>query len=290
MRIHHLSCGTMCPFGGRLWDGHSPVLGVAEIVCHCLLVETEAGLVLVDTGFGTRDVAQPRRLSPFFRFANRVRLRESDTALRQVEDLGFTPADVRHIVLTHLDFDHAGGIEDFPDATVHVVGAELDAARSQNGWLDRQRYRPRQWDRNVNWQRYTPEGERWFGFSCVRELVGMPPEILMVPLAGHTLGHCGVAVRGPEGWLLHAGDAYFFRGEMAIDGYSCPPMLRAYQRLMAAHNETRLINQTRLRELKRAHGREIRLFCAHDATELEELSPARLEPAPIIAPPLTAHV
>ena len=195
MRIHHLSCGTMCPFGGRLRDGHSPVLGVAEIVCHCLLVETEAGLVLVDTGFGTRDVAQPRRLSPFFRFANRVRLRELDSALRQVSDLGFTPADVRHIVLTHLDFDHAGGIEDFPDATVHVVGAELDTARSQNGWLDRQRYRPRQWGRNVNWQRYTPEGERWFGFSCVRELVGMPPEILMVPLAGHTLGHCGVAVR-----------------------------------------------------------------------------------------------
>ena len=114
MRIHHLSCGTMCPFGGRLWDGRSPVLGAAEIVCHCLLIETELGLVLVDTGFGMRDVAQPQRLSALFRIANRVRLRESDTALRQLEDLGFTAADVRHIVLTHLDFDHAGGIEDFP--------------------------------------------------------------------------------------------------------------------------------------------------------------------------------
>ena len=288
MRIHHLSCGTMCPFGGRLWDGHSPMLGAAKIVCHCLLIESEIGLVLVDTGFGMRDVAQPRRLSTFFRFANRVRLRESDTALRRVENLGFTAADVRHIVPTHLDFDHAGGIEDFPDATVHVVGAELDAARSPNGWLDRQRYRPRQWDRNVNWQCYTPEGERWFSFSCVRELVGMPPEILMVPLAGHTLGHCGVAVRGPEGWLLHAGDAYFIRDEMALDGYSCTPMLRASQRLMAADNATRLLNQTRLRELKRVHSREIRLFCAHDAKELEELSSARLQAAPIIPSPLTA--
>ncbi len=286
MRIHHLSCGTMCPFGGRLWDGRSPVLGPAEIVCHCLLVETEIGLVLVDTGFGMRDVAQPRRLSPVFRFGNRVQLRESDTALRQVEDLGFTAADVRHIVLTHLDFDHAGGIEDFPDATVHVFGAELDAAKSQSSWLDRQRYRLMQWDRGIDWQRYTPEGERWFGFSCVRELVGMPPEILMVPLAGHTLGHCGVAVRGPEGWLLHAGDAYFFRDEMDLGEYSCTPMLRLYQRLIAAHNESRLVNQMRLRELKRAHGREIRLFCAHDAQELEELSSARFDPAPIIIPPL----
>ena len=286
MPIHHLSCGTMCPFGGRLWDGRSPVLGTAEIVCHCLLIETEVGLVLVDTGFGTRDVAQPQRLGPLFRFSNRVQLHESDTALRQIEMLGFGAGDVRHIVLTHLDFDHAGGIEDFPDATVHVFGAEHDAATSQSSWLDRQRYRPMQWDPNVNWQRYTPEGERWFGFSCVRELVGMPPEILIVPLAGHSLGHCGVAVRGPEGWLLHAGDAYFFRDEMALGGYYCTPMLRAYQRLMAADNATRLLNQTRLRELKRAHRREIRLFCAHDATELEELSSARLEPAPIIIPRL----
>ncbi len=84
------------------------------------------------------------------------------------------------------------------------------------------------------------------------------------------------------------GDAYFFRGEMALGGYSCTPMLRAYQRLMAADNAARLVNQTRLRELRRAHGREIRLFCAHDAKELEEFSAARLEPAPIIAPPLTA--
>jgi glyoxylase-like metal-dependent hydrolase (beta-lactamase superfamily II) len=278
----------MCPFGGRLWDGRSPVLGAAEIVCHCLLIETEVGLVLVDTGFGMRDVAKPQRLNPLFRIANRIRLREPDTALRQIEERGFSAADVRHIILTHLDFDHAGGIEDFPDATVHVFGPELDAARSQSSWLDRQRYRPMQWNGDINWQRYTPEGERWFGFSCVRELVGMPPEILIVPLAGHTRGHCGVAVRNADGWLLHAGDAYFFRDEMALDGYYCTPMLRACQRLMAADNESRLLNQTRLRELKRAHGREIRLFCAHDAAELEGLSSARLEAAPIIAPPLTA--
>jgi hypothetical protein len=50
MRIHHVSCGTMCPVGGRLVDGFSRGL-TAKLVCHCLLVETEQGLVLVDTGF-----------------------------------------------------------------------------------------------------------------------------------------------------------------------------------------------------------------------------------------------
>jgi hypothetical protein len=92
----------------------------------------------------------------------------------------------------------------------------------------------------------------------------------------------------PRVRLQPFGDAYFIRDEMALDGYSCTPMLRASQRLMAADNATRLLNQTRLRELKRVHGRKIRLFCAHDARELEELSSARLQAAPIIPSPLTA--
>src|SRR5207245_5655496 len=40
------------------------------------------------------------------------------------------------------------------------------------------------------------------------------PDILMIPLPGHTLGHCGIAVRAKDKWLLHAGDAYFFHGQL----------------------------------------------------------------------------
>jgi glyoxylase-like metal-dependent hydrolase (beta-lactamase superfamily II) len=97
--------------------------------------------------------------------------------------------------------------------------------------LDRRRYRPAQWDDNVRWQRYRASGERWLGFECVRDLAGLPPEILIVPLGGHTVGHAGIAIHGLESWLLHAGDAYFYRGEMDPRGYRCTPMLRVYQRL-----------------------------------------------------------
>jgi len=280
MRIHHLSCGTMCPYGGRLWDGFSPILAPATLICHCLLIESEAGLVLVDTGFGLGDVENPQRLSTLFRAATRVRLRAEDTARRQIEARGFAAGDVRHIVLTHLDFDHAGGIEDFPQATVHVLESELAAATRRDSALDRGRYRPGQWGGPVNWQPYIPDGERWFGFRCVRDLVGLPPDILLVPLAGHTLGHCGIAVRTADGWLLHAGDAYFFRGEMDLDRYCCTPMLRYYQRLTAADNAARLNNQARLMQLKQTHGRAVRLFCAHDAKELEMFPPPAAEVVP----------
>lgn len=40
--------------------------------------------------------------------------------MRQIRRLGYAASDVCHIVLTELDFDHAGGLEDFPDARVHV--------------------------------------------------------------------------------------------------------------------------------------------------------------------------
>src|SRR5690606_14231483 len=72
-------------------------------------------------------------------------LRTEMTAARQVLALGHAPADVTDIVLTHLDFDHAGGLDDFPNATVHLRAIEQEAAARQRTWLDRQRFRPQQW-------------------------------------------------------------------------------------------------------------------------------------------------
>ncbi len=282
MRIHHLNCGTMCPWGGRLMDD-SAHGGPATVVCHCLLIETEAGLVLVDTGLGLRDVAYAhRRLSPFFTGLMRPQLRRAETAREQVRWLGYAPRDVRHIVLTHLDFDHAGGLEDFPDATVHVFADEYAAANRREGAIAQRRYRPGQWDEMVRWQRYRVDGERWHGFDCVRDLAGLPPEVLLVPLVGHTWGHCGVAVKRDDGWLFHAGDAYFHRDELD-DPPRCTPGLAAYQTLMEVDRARRLANQQRLRELKRDHGRDVAIVSAHDPVELAAMQGRSTAEAPGIA-------
>jgi len=113
--------------------------------------------------------------------------------------------------VTHLDFDHAGGIEDFPNARVHVTAREKEVADERKGgaFVSRKRYRPEQWDDATNWSLYPfGGGEPWFGFDSVRDLQGLPPEILLIPLAGHTWGHAGVAVLKDGGrWLMYAGDA-----------------------------------------------------------------------------------
>jgi glyoxylase-like metal-dependent hydrolase (beta-lactamase superfamily II) len=285
MRVHHLDCVSMCPYGGRLIDGRSArVLTPARLVCHCLLIEHDAGLVLVDTGFGIRDVRQPRpRLSPLFLAQMRPDLREELTAVRQIERLGFNPRDVRHIVLTHLDFDHAGGLDDFPEATVHLLARERDAAQERTTLLDRMRYRPAQWSGHQHWRGYDDlQGEAWFGFESVRGLDGLPPEILLVPLIGHTHGHAGVAVDLGGHWLLHAGDAYFFHGEMDLVRPHCPPGLQLYQRMMAKDYDARCQNLQRLRNLRHRHESEVQIFCAHDMVELERLT---LRTAPASARP-----
>lgn len=138
MRVHHLNCISSCPLGGRLMDGRTPsVLKRGELCCHCLLIETNNELVLVDTGFGLRDVADPKsRLSTFFMALLSPDFRDEMTAVRQIEQLGFQAADVRHILLTHLDFDHAGGLDDFPNATIHMLQQERDYALTQKTWLE----------------------------------------------------------------------------------------------------------------------------------------------------------
>ncbi|TVT57841.1 MBL fold metallo-hydrolase [Amycolatopsis rhizosphaerae] len=272
MKVHHFNAGTMRPPGGRLIDGRGGFLHRAELVCHCLLIEAGEELVLVETGFGTPSLRSPRDWLGD-RFVKRVapRPRPGETAKEQVERLGFAVEDVRHIVLTHLDLDHAGGLADFPHATVHVYAEELRALRSPRDEAERARYRQVQFEHGPRWSAYSEHGEPWFGFEAVRELTGLPPEILLVPLSGHTRGHAGVAVDTADGWLLHAGDAYFFHGEVDPFRPHCPPLLARFEARVQTVAQPRVENRQRLRELARTG--EVGIFSAHDPVELRRFTP-----------------
>lgn len=275
MRVHHLNCASMCPPGGRLMTGEGGLLERAAMVCHCLLVEGPSGLILVDTGLGMEDLRAPaERLGGAFVWSMKPKLDRQETALRQVERLGFKAEDVRDLVVTHLDLDHAGGLADFPSARVHVYAAEHAAAMTPPTLFERMRYRAVQWAHGPAWApapEPAPGGEPWFGFACVRDLPGLPPEVLLVPLPGHTRGHCAVAVRSGGGWLLHAGDAYFHRDELDPAGRRCPAGLELFQQVIQFDGDARLSNQHRLRALAAGHGREVAVFCAHDPVEYERL-------------------
>jgi glyoxylase-like metal-dependent hydrolase (beta-lactamase superfamily II) len=260
----------MRPPSRRLVNGVGGLFEAGALVCHCLLIETDDGLVLVDSGLGLTDIRDPiGSLSPRFKRLTRPVLDPDETAVRQVARLGYQPTDVRHIVLTHLDVDHAGGITDFPWATVHVHADEHDAAMRRATAGERRRYRPHHWAHNPNWATYRGgDGEPWFGFEAIRQLDGLPPEIMLIPLAGHTRGHTAVAVDTGSGWLLHAGDAYFFHGESEPAFPRSTPFLRLFQHMVQIDGPARLGNQARLRDLRAGHDDRVEIFSAHDPVEL----------------------
>jgi glyoxylase-like metal-dependent hydrolase (beta-lactamase superfamily II) len=245
----------------------------ARMVSHVLLLETQAhGLVLVDTGIGVDDVRDPRRLGAFFGPAMGVDATKTKMPARpQLEALGFDPAEVRHIVLTHLDFDHAGGLPDFPHAKVHVSADEKAAALARAAFRGRARYRPAHLAHGPDWELFGAEGEPWNGLPVVRQLAGLPPEILAIPLGGHSRGHAAIAVDTGRGWLVHAGDAYFHRSAIERGNPKRVPLpLRLVERLIAFDYARVRENHARLSELSRREG--VTVFSAHDPVEYRRFS------------------
>jgi glyoxylase-like metal-dependent hydrolase (beta-lactamase superfamily II) len=287
MRVHHIDCATLCPVGARLLNGRGGWFEPARMVCHCLVVEGKDGLVLVDTGLGAGDIDDPEgRLGRLFVRVTRPRLLREQTALAQIERLGFKREDVRHIVPTHLDLDHAGGLSDFPAAQVHVFEPELRAAMQRKTAGERGRYRVSQLSHGPKWKPHEVAGDRWLGFDRVR-VIG--EDVALVPLIGHTRGHCAVAVKDERGWLLHAGDAYFFHGEVDPVAPRSTPLLALFQRLAAVDDVVRRQNQVRLRSLVRDHGAEVRVFCAHDPVELDAFVAQAVHDEPVLTTPFVAQ-
>lgn len=260
MRVHHLSCGTLNPI-------YPPIKGI----CYCMLVQTEAGLVLVDTGFGTADYQNPTPAVSFFMAANRMPRDLGQTALHQIVRLGYSPEDVRHIVMTHLHIDHAGGLPDFPNARVHVHAREHAAAMRASGPLGRLEYISRHWRHGPRWDLHSAISGRWFGFECIRILADLPAELLLIPLPGHTPGHCGVAVKLGERWLFLLGDeAYPFYSPRWMRTYGRPPAWVLRVAGVGRH-------LPRLQALWREHGDDIDIIFSHDHMKWAELQARAVE-------------
>ncbi len=194
MKIHFLNCGTMRPYFPSVKNGVT-----------CLLVETNQGPLLVDTGFGLRDYSAPTRSMNFFLTMMRSPRDVNETAFHQVQRFGFKPEEVKHIIQTHLHLDHAGGLPNFPHAKIHVLRQEYEHIMSHRSW----EYHQEHWVHGPDWVLHEVMGEPWYDFEAIK-LTGFEPEIRLVPLTGHTPGHMGVAIKDGQGWVLHGGDAVPF--------------------------------------------------------------------------------
>jgi glyoxylase-like metal-dependent hydrolase (beta-lactamase superfamily II) len=208
-----------------------------------LLVETNDGLVLVDTGLGVADYVHHTGILKVFRLIMVVPLDPEEAAIRQVVRFGYKPEDVRHIVLTHMHFDHCGGLPDFPWAKVHMYRGEYEAFMDRPRQFTDLGYVRHHIAHGPDWVLYDDTGEKWFDFEAIR--LPFEPEMWLLPLPGHTRGQCGVVIKAGDGWLFQTSDAAALFNDQAPDWlvrWGLGPLQPRIRQFAAAHPEVRVVS------------------------------------------------
>lgn len=249
--IHHLNCVSI-------------VSPYSDNVCgHCLLLKEEDRMVLIDTGIGLADMLYPEeRIGRELVEMVGYRFDQDLTAIQQIKSLGLNPEKVHDCVISHLDNDHIGGLADFPRAIVHVGSEEYENFLSGNP-----RYLKTPLLHNPVIKMYPKSTDRWFGFEARRVCTALHTEILFISLFGHTLGHCGVAIKINDGWIFYVADAYYLRDELTNPKHPVNELAEA----RADDNLMRVATVNRIRELVSLHP-EIRTFGYHDINEFKSFT------------------
>lgn len=191
---------------GLLTDGGTPFPGY--------LIQTDDGTnVLVDTGWPRSMIGAYRdpvgaipdipsddeAVRQTVAVARRTRIEEDDFVINRLAALGLAPRDIDLLICTHLDPDHAGNHDLFPDAELVIQRRQYQIARE--------------------YQRFTMMGAPWdvpgLRYRQVEGDTQLLPGIELIESSGHVPGHQAVLVRLPEtGPVLLAIDAIGWHGQL----------------------------------------------------------------------------
>jgi glyoxylase-like metal-dependent hydrolase (beta-lactamase superfamily II) len=158
---------------------------------NCLFVETPAGRVLVETGIGERVSAKVREMRRY----------EGRPILAATKAAGFDPASVDLVVMSHLHFDHAGGLlradgsKAFPRARIVAQRAEWEIALDDNSRVVASYDQPE--------LRLVTE---WGSAGAVTGDVELLPGVSVISTGGHSKRHQAVVIRGTDDTLAFFGD------------------------------------------------------------------------------------
>lgn len=206
LQIHVFNTGSMSLPRGFLFQGGSWAERVALPTLTFAIRHPSGKTILFDTGFSKRVNSDPNDYIGFFAsVVGRFSMAAEQGLAAQMREAGIDLGDVSHIVMSHLHFDHAGGIEEFPDAEVIVSYAERSRARHADGTLSF--FNPKDLNSVNLWREIDfDDGAPYATFAGHVDLLG-DDSVHLVPLPGHTIGGLGVIVRLEDGPVLLAGDA-----------------------------------------------------------------------------------
>lgn len=195
-----------------LWTRKYPVndINQIELACEPILVQYEGKNYLIDTGVGFGKLTE-KQLRNFG-------VSEESKIFDSLEKLGLTGADIDAILMTHMHFDHAGGltywqdgqlVPAFPNATIYVTQVEWDEMREPNI-----RSKNTYW--KENWE---PIQHLVKTYELALEVV---PGIQMIHTGGHSNGHAIIRLEQEGEVILHMADI------MATTAHQNPLWVMAY--------------------------------------------------------------
>lgn len=209
-----IHCGSNSTLEAFLFRGGSWFQG-RPLTFPAILVEHPKGDLLIDAGLGPEidhqfDEEMPFLLKPLMAFDPGPDPRSA------LQTAGFDPDRIRHILLTHLHWDHAGGIESFPKAQIWHPEEGLLEARTLAP-EDSAYFREQFDDPDIQWSFHDfPDGP-YENFHRSFDFYG-DGSIVLVPLAGHTATSLGVFLN------LRDGRRFLFSGDTtwSVEGFTRP--------------------------------------------------------------------
>lgn len=233
---------------------HSPaqvdLLGDAapRIPFPVYLIEHADGLVLFDAGLDPDHAGDPA--GAYGEVATRIRMdfREEHLIERQLADLGFSLADVETVIASHLHFDHAGALKQFPHARTFLGAGEMAYARAPERFSST-------WFRGEDFD--DRHGIQWAELADDHNVFG-DGALTVLHLPGHTPGSLGALVRLPESTFILTADVVHTRS--------------AYDAEIHYHGDvdslTARESLRKLARLERTHGAQV--WICHDPDDWEK--------------------
>ncbi|SIN84662.1 Glyoxylase, beta-lactamase superfamily II [Carnobacterium alterfunditum] len=179
-----------------LWSRKYPVndKNQIELPTDAILIQYQNKNYLIDAGVGQGKLSDKQKRN--YGVAEETKMQES------LAELGLSVEDIDAVLMTHLHFDHAGGlthfenkklVSTFPNADIYVNKIEWDEMRSPNI-----RSKSTYW--KENWE---PIQDQFITYQGSLEVV---PGIDMIHTGGHSEGHAVIKLTQANETLLHMAD------------------------------------------------------------------------------------
>lgn len=180
--------GSIIAEHSSIWRGE-PGSTLAVPVTWAML-DTDDGIWLIDSGFADEAATDPVRR--YGAAGERVRLAPSETMENRLAEAGVEDGPVSGVLLTHLHYDHAGGLCHLPNGTpAYTTDVEIAAAKRYAG---RRGYSAEDLKAPVQWRLF--EGTQ------------TPVDgVTLVPSPGHSAGHVSFLIDCGSTRYLYTGDA-----------------------------------------------------------------------------------